>query len=311
MNRLENPPVFTESQNKVEYNRKSSLWRQVIQRLLKNKVALVGLGFLIFIFLFSFAGPFFSPYTNLGVNTATINLPPSAAHWLGTDKLGRDVLTRLMLAGRISLTVGLGAMAMSVTIGALLGILAGYYRGIVDQIVMRTADVLMTIPGLPLLFIMAAVMSEWKVPTDYRIYIVMIMLSLVGWPGLARLVRSQILSLRERQFIQATDALGLRDRRKVLNHLLPNTIPLLIVSGTLSIGGAILSESTLSYFGLGVVPPTASWGNMITAANSLIDFQKRPWLWIPPGMAIFMTVISINLLGDGLRDAIDPNMKRR
>lgn len=308
---MENPPVFTESQNKVEYNRKSSLWRQVIRRLLKNKVALVGLGFLIFIFLFSFAGPFFSPYTNLGVNTATINLPPSATHWLGTDKLGRDVLTRLMLAGRISLTVGLGAMAMSVTIGALLGILAGYYRGIVDQIVMRTADVLMTIPGLPLLFIMAAVMSEWKVPTDYRIYIVMIMLSLVGWPGLARLVRSQILSLRERQFIQATDALGLRDRRKVLNHLLPNTIPLLIVSGTLSIGGAILSESTLSYFGLGVVPPTASWGNMITAANSLIDFQKRPWLWIPPGMAIFMTVISINLLGDGLRDAIDPNMKRR
>ena len=308
---MESPPVSTESQDKVESNKKSSLWRQVIQRLLKNNVALVGLGFLIFIFLFSFVGPFFSPYTNLGVNTASINQPPSATNWLGTDTLGRDVLTRLMLAGRISLTVGLGAMAMSVTIGALLGILAGYYRGIVDQIVMRTADVLMTIPGLPLLFIMAAVMSEWKVPTDYRIYIVMIMLSLVGWPGLARLVRSQILSLRERQFIQATEALGLRDRRKVLNHLLPNTIPLLIVSGTLSIGGAILSESTLSYFGLGVVPPTASWGNMITAANSLIDFQQRPWLWIPPGMAIFMTVISINLLGDGLRDAIDPNMKRR
>lgn len=282
-----------------------------MQRLLKNNAALVGLGFLIFIFLFSFLGPFFSPYVKLGVDPTAINKPPSAAHWLGTDALGRDVLTRLMLAGRISLTVGLGAMVMSVTIGAVFGILAGYYRGIVDQVVMRTADVLMTIPGLPLLFIMAAIMSEWKIPTDYRIYIVMIMLSLVGWPGLARLVRSQILSLRERQFIQATEALGLRDRRKLLNHLLPNTIPLLIVSGTLSIGGAILSESTLSYFGLGVVPPSASWGNMITAANSLIDFQKRPWLWIPPGMAIFMTVISINLLGDGLRDAIDPNMKRR
>lgn len=287
------------------------MWGLVIQRLLKNKVALIGLGFLIFIFLFSFIGPFLSPYTNMGVNTVAINEPPSAAHWLGTDALGRDILTRLMQAGRISLTVGLGAMVMSTTLGALLGILAGYYRGIVDQIVMRTADVLMTIPGLPLLFIMAAVMSEWKVPTEYRIYIVMLMLSLVGWPGLARLVRSQILSLRERQFIQATEALGLRDRRKIFNHLLPNTIPILIVSGTLSIGGAILSESTLSYFGLGVVPPTASWGNMITAANSLIDFQKRPWLWIPPGMAIFMTVISINLLGDGLRDAIDPNMKRR
>lgn len=308
---MESSPVITGSQKKVKQYKASSLWRQVMQRLLKNNVALIGLGFLVFIFLFSFIGPFFSPYTNLGVDPTAINKPPNAAHWLGTDALGRDVLTRLMLAGRISLTVGLGAMVMSVTIGAILGILAGYYRGIVDQIVMRTADVLMTIPSLPLLFIMAAVMSEWKVPTDYRIYIVMIMLSLVGWPGLARLVRSQILSLRERQFIQATDALGLRDRRKLLNHLLPNTIPLLIVSGTLSIGGAILSESTLSYFGLGVVPPSASWGNMITAANSLIDFQKRPWLWIPPGMAIFMTVISINLLGDGLRDAIDPNMKRR
>ena len=308
---MESSSVITGSPNKVKHHKTSSLWRQVMQRLFKNNVALAGLGFLVFIFLFSFIGPFFSPYIKLGVDPTAINKPPSAAHWLGTDALGRDVLTRLMLAGRISLTVGLGAMVMSVTIGAILGILAGYYRGIVDQIVMRTADVLMTIPGLPLLFIMAAVMSEWKVPTDYRIYIVMIMLSLVGWPGLARLVRSQILSLRERQFIQATDALGLRDRRKLLNHLLPNTIPLLIVSGTLSIGGAILSESTLSYFGLGVVPPSASWGNMITAANSLIDFQKRPWLWIPPGMAIFMTVISINLLGDGLRDAIDPNMKRR
>lgn len=308
---MENTPVLTENQTKVNHNRKSSLWGVVIRRLLKNKVALIGLGFLIFVFLFSFVGPFFSPYTKSGVDATAINQPPSSAHWLGTDTLGRDVLTRLMMAGRISLTVGLGAMVMSTTIGALLGVLAGYYRGVVDQIVMRTADILMTIPGLPLLFIMAAVMSEWKVPTDYRIYVVMIMLSLVGWPGLARLVRSQILSLRERQFIQATEALGLSDRRKVLNHLLPNTIPILIVSGTLSIGGAILSESTLSFFGLGVVPPTASWGNMITTANSLIDFQKRPWLWIPPGMAIFMTVISINLLGDGLRDAIDPNMKRR
>ncbi|MBS4210350.1 oligopeptide ABC transporter permease [Bacillus sp. FJAT-50079] len=308
---MESTTVTASSENKIQQQKRSSLWGQVLQRFLKRKIALVGLGFLIFIFLFSLVGPFFSPYVNEGVNTAKINQPPSASHWLGTDKLGRDVLTRLMMAGRISLTVGLGAMVMSVTLGATLGILAGYYRGIVDQIVMRAADILMTLPGLPLLFIMAAVMSEWKVPTEQRLYIVMLMLSLVGWPGLARLVRSQILSLREREFIQATEALGLRDRRKLFNHLLPNTVPLLIVSGTLSIGGAILSESVLSYFGLGVVPPTASWGNMINAANSLIDFQKRPWLWIPPGVAIFLTVISINLLGDGLRDAIDPNMKRR
>ncbi|MBP1916532.1 peptide/nickel transport system permease protein [Lederbergia galactosidilyticus] len=311
LKQMESPSVTTMNPKIQSKQQKSSLWRQVFRRLLKKKIALSGLGFLIFIFLFSFIGPFFSPYGISGVDATNINQPPSSSHWLGTDKLGRDVLTRLMLAGRISLTVGLGAMIMSLTIGALLGVLAGYYKGIIDQIVMRTADILMTLPGLPLLFIMAAVMSEWKVPAEQRLYIVMLMLSLVGWPGLARLVRSQILSLREREFIQATDALGLRDRRKLLNHLLPNTVPLLIVAGTLNVGSAILSESVLSYFGLGVVPPTASWGNMINAANSLIDFQKRPWLWIPPGVAIFLTVISINLLGDGLRDAIDPNMKRR
>lgn len=246
-----------------------------------------------------------------GTNPQMIHQSPSGAHWLGADHLGRDVLTRLMLAGRISLTVGIGAMVLAVSIGGILGILAGYYKGIIDQIVMRLADILMTLPGIPLLFIMAAVMSEWRVPAEQRLYVVMIMLSLVNWPGLARLVRSQVLSLREREFMQATEALGLRDRRKVLNHLLPNVVPLLIVTATLSVGGAILSESVLSFFGLGVVPPTASWGNMINTANSLIDFTNRPWLWIPPGVAIFATVISVNLLGDGLRDAIDPNMKGR
>ncbi|WP_042479029.1 oligopeptide ABC transporter permease [Bacillus ndiopicus] len=306
---MESSAVTLEKNKKLP--RSSSLWRQIARRFLQNKMSLIGLAFLIFIILFSFIGPFFSPYVNLGVDPTNINQSPSAQHWLGTDKLGRDVLTRLMLAGRISLLVGLGAMVMSVVIGGVLGIISGFYRGIVDQIIMRIADVLMTLPGLPLLFIMAAILSEWKVPTEYRIYIVMLMLSIVGWPGLARLVRSQILSLSERQFMQATEALGLRDTRKLFKHLLPNIIPLLIVSGTLSVGGAILSESTLSFFGLGVVPPDASWGNMITSANSLLDFQKRPWLWVPPGLAIFLTVISINLLGDGLRDAIDPNMRRR
>ncbi|GAF11561.1 oligopeptide transport system permease protein OppC [Bacillus sp. JCM 19046] len=295
----------------LEKGQKSSLWREVGRRFIKNKMAMFGLLFLLFIFLFSFVGPFFSPYMTSGTNPQMIHQSPSGAHWLGTDHLGRDVLTRLMLAGRISLTVGIGAMVLAVSIGGILGILAGYYKGIIDQIVMRLADILMTLPGIPLLFIMAAVMSEWRVPAEQRLYVVMIMLSLVNWPGLARLVRSQVLSLREREFMQATEALGLRDRRKVLNHLLPNVVPLLIVTATLSVGGAILSESVLSFFGLGVVPPTASWGNMINTANSLIDFTNRPWLWIPPGVAIFATVISVNLLGDGLRDAIDPNMKGR
>ncbi|BAH45603.1 MULTISPECIES: oligopeptide ABC transporter permease [Brevibacillus] len=289
---------------------RSSLWHEAFLRLKKKRLAMVGLVFLLVMAVGCFIGPFFSPYASGKINTAMINKPPSFSHWLGTDSLGRDILTRLMQAGRISLTVGIASMVLSVSIGALLGALAGFYRGWVDQVIMRVADVLMTIPGLPLLFIMGAVLSEWKIPTDYRIYIVMVMLSLIGWPGLARMVRSQMLTLRESEFMQAAEVLGLRDRRKLFFHLLPNLTPLLIVVATLNVGGAILSESVLSYFGLGVVPPTPTWGNMMDAANTLIDFQKRPWLWVPPGIAIFATVISINLLGDGLRDALDPKQKR-
>ncbi|QDS32650.1 oligopeptide ABC transporter permease [Brevibacillus brevis] len=289
---------------------RSSLWHEAFLRLQKKRLAMVGLVFLLVMAVACFIGPFFSPYASGKINTAMINKPPSFSHWLGTDSLGRDILTRLMQAGRISLTVGIASMVLSVSIGALLGALAGFYRGWVDQVIMRVADVLMTIPGLPLLFIMGAVLSEWKIPTDYRIYIVMVMLSLIGWPGLARMVRSQMLTLRESEFMQAAEVLGLRDRRKLFFHLLPNLTPLLIVVATLNVGGAILSESVLSYFGLGVVPPTPTWGNMMDAANTLIDFQKRPWLWVPPGIAIFATVISINLLGDGLRDALDPKQKR-
>ncbi|MNN18036.1 Glutathione transport system permease protein GsiD [compost metagenome] len=257
-----------------------------------------------------FIGPLFSPYADNKINMALMNKAPDAKHWLGTDALGRDVLTRVLQAGRISLTVGLASMMLSVFIGSLLGAIAGYYRGIVDQIIMRVADLLLTIPSLPLLFIFGALLSEWKIPTDYRMYIVMLMLSFVGWPGLARMVRGQMLSLREREFMQAAVVLGLRDRRKLFNHLLPNIVPLLIVIATLNIGGAILSESVLSFFGLGVMPPTPTWGNMIDAANNMIDFQERPWIWVPPGFSIFITVIAINIFGDGLRDVLDPKQKR-
>jgi peptide/nickel transport system permease protein len=288
----------------------SSLWRQSIRQLKKNKLAMSGFIVVIIMFIACFIGPMFSPYADNKINPAMMNMAPSAKHWLGTDLLGRDVLTRLLQAGRISLTVGLASMALSVFIGTLLGIIAGYYRGIVDQIIMRTADLLLTIPGLPILFILGALLSDWKVPTDYRMYMVMVMLSVIGWPGIARLIRSQMLSLREREFMQAATVLGLRDRRKLFNHLLPNIVPLLIVISTLSIGGAILSESALSFFGLGVMPPTATWGNMIDAANNIMDFEKHPWLWIPPGLAIFVTVIAINIFGDGLRDVLDPKHKK-
>lgn len=290
--------------------RKSSLFRQSLRRLLHNKLAVAGFAVVLFMFVLCFIGPFFSPYTDNKINMAMMNKAPNLQHWLGTDALGRDILTRVMQAGRISLTVGLASMVLSVFLGALLGAVAGYYGGLLDQIIMRIADLLMTIPGLPLLFIFGALLSEWKIPTDYRMYIVMLMLSMVNWPGLARMVRGQMLSLREREFMQAAVVLGLRDRRKLFGHLLPNIVPLLIVMATLNIGGAILSESVLSFFGLGVMPPTPTWGNMIDAANNILDFQERPWLWIPPGLSIFATVIAINIFGDGLRDVLDPKQKR-
>jgi len=290
--------------------KRNSLWNQNIRRFKKNKFALSGLFFIIFMLFFSFIGPFLSPYLSDKLDPLMINNPPSIKHWFGTDQLGRDILTRLMSGGRISLTIGIASMTLSIIIGTILGAVSGFYGKITDSIIMRLADILMSIPSLPLLIILAALMSEWKIPQESRIYLVMIMLSLVGWPGLARLIRGQILSLKEQSFMDAAEVLGLSDRSKIFSHLIPNTIPLLIVIATLGVAGAILNESALSFLGLGVTPPTASWGNMIDAANSFMDFQNRPWLWIPPGAALLLTIISINLMGDGLRDALDPKMKR-
>lgn len=289
---------------------KSSLWRQAFRQLRKNKLALTGLIIVILMFLACFVGPFFSPYSDNDYNLKLMGKAPNLQHWLGTDKLGRDVLIRLLLAGRISLTVGFAAMLCTVVLGTLLGIIAGFYRGFADQVIMRAADLLLTIPSLPLLLIAGSMLSSWKVPTEYRMYIVMLMLSLVGWPSMARMIRGELLSLREREYMQATTVLGLRDRRKLFHHLLPNLAPLIIVIATLNIGSSILLESVLSYFGVGVTPPTPTWGNMIQSANTLLDFQKRPWLWIPPGLCIFATVIAINLFGDGLRDVLDPKHKK-
>ncbi|WP_442604034.1 oligopeptide ABC transporter permease [Paenibacillus sp. KN14-4R] len=288
----------------------SSPWKAAFRRLRKNNLAMAGLIIIILMFAICFIGPLLSPFDNSKINIVQGNKAPTLTHIFGTDNLGRDVLLRTMLAGRISLTVGIVATLITVIIGSALGALAGFYKGFIDTIIMRIADIFLSIPSLPLLIILGTLLSDMKVPPDQRIYIVMFLLGLLAWPGLARLVRSQILTLREQEFMVATEALGLRDRRKIFRHLLPNTIPIIIVVATLSVAGAILAESTLSFLGLGVVPPTPSWGNMVQVAQNFIEFQKRPWVWIPPGASIFITVVAINLLGDGLRDALDPKLKR-
>jgi len=287
-----------------------SPWLQAWRALRQNRLAMLCLILLVVMAVWCVVGPYYSPWRDDATDALMINKAPNAEHWLGTDFLGRDVYTRLLLAGRISLIIGMLTMLLSVTLGYLMGAVSGYVGGITDKIIMRFADLVMTIPSLPLLIVMGAMLSELDFSPDSRVYMVIVMLSLLEWPKLARLVRGQILSLRERDFMLATQVLGLSSRRRLFGHLLPNTVPILVVMATMAVANAILSESALSYLGLGVVPPTPSWGNMMDAANSLIDFQRRPWLWMPPGVAIFITVIAINVLGDGLRDALDPKMKR-
>lgn len=294
----------------VRPRRSRGLWSDTFGRLVTTPAAAIALGVLVLMFLFCFVGPFLSPYTGGEINVRIATHVPTLDHPLGTDDYGRDVATRLMLAGRISLTVGLASMLLSLVLGATLGIVAGHVRGIVEGIIMRLADLLMSIPSIPLLIVLAAILSELKVDPDQRIYIVMVMLSLIGWPSIARLVRGQVLSLREEPFMRATEVLGLSTRSRQFHHLLPNVMPLLIVVATLTTASSILSESALSFLGLGVLPPNASWGNMISAANSLIDFQNHWWLWLPPGVALFITIVAINVLGDRLRDLFDPRSVR-
>ncbi|MCM3785307.1 ABC transporter permease [Neobacillus mesonae] len=305
---IEAAPLKTNTQ--VPVKQPDSPWRMSIRRFTRNRLAVIGLFILVFMVLFCVVGPVISPYSLNDYSVANKNQAPNAQHWLGTDKLGRDILLRVMLAGRISLMVGFVATLVAVVLGSILGALAGFYRKFVDTIIMRIAEIFMAIPSLPLLIIMGAILSDLKVHPSYRIYFLMLIMGILGWTGLARMVRGQILSLREQEFMQATEALGLRDRRKIFRHLIPNTVPIIIVSATLLVASMILSESGLSYLGLGVVPPTPSWGNMIADANNIIEFRKRPWTWIPPGVCILVTVIAINLIGDGLRDALDPKMKK-
>lgn len=281
----------------------------VMRRLKKNKLAMTGMYILIALILMAIFGPMVSPYKMETIDLYNVSAAPTAQHWLGTDTVGRDVLTRLMYAGRISLTVGVVAVVVEVIIGSILGAVAGFYGGVVDSIIMRIVDIFMCFPFLPLLIMLGALMSDLKVKPEYRMFVVMFIIGILSWPGLCRIVRGQILSLREQEFMQAAEALGLSDKRRMFKHLLPNTFASIIVSATLGIGGAILTESGLSFLGLGVTPPTPSWGTMVQVVNDMYILESQPWLWIPPGVCIFLTVMSINLFGDGLRDALDPKLK--
>ncbi len=283
--------------------------KMVLRRLVKNKMAMLGLAMIVIMVIFSFIGPMFMPY---GYNTQTdyVKQPPMDGFFLGTDYLGRDMLTRLMYGGRISIIVGIISVVIEMIIGVLIGAIAGYYGGKVDTILMGITDVVLSLPFMPIVLISASLMSVFKLQGYSRIMILMFIMGVISWPTIARLIRGEILSLREQEFMQATEALGLSDIRKIVNHLIPNVLPTIIVNVTLGVATAIITESTLSYLGVGVTEPIPSWGNLMTVANNLPDFKRRIWLWLPPGLCILIITMGINLLGDGLRDALDPKMKR-
>ena len=275
-----------------------SVWR----KFRRHRLALVGLIFFVVIAIAALTTPWLSPYDPYAMQLADARKPPSFDHPLGTDKLGRDTVTRVFVGGRVSLLVATAAVAISSGVGTFLGMIAGFRRGWADSLIMRVTDVFMAFP----LFVLLIVLVSMLGPSATNVIII---LGFFSWMGVARLVRGQVLSVMTEPYIEAAISAGARSHRIVLKQVLPNSFAPIIVASTLGVANAMLSEAALSFLGLGIQPPTPSWGNMLNAAQSLQVLVNQPWAWIGPGAAIALTVLSINFVGDGLRDALDPHAK--
>lgn len=336
----ENTVAVTEEE---ETYQEMSPIRLVMRRFFRSKLSIVGLVMIAFLFLFSFLGPviyqrwgeetvdrtsvsnfIYQTYDYTDANGNKIEVveqlehvsginnyaSPDSVHILGTDDKGMDVFVRLMYGGRISLTIGFIVVILETLIGVLLGGISGYFGGWVDQLIMRIVDIFNCIPMLPILLIASAMIDSWNIEPDKRIYILMVIITIFSWSGVARLVRGQILSLREQEYITATEVMGLSIWRKIFFHLIPNVMPQLIVSMTLGLGSVILYESTLSYLGLGVQLPKAAWGTMIATSNDPQVLSYHVNMWLPAGFMIVIAVLGFNFIGDGLRDAMDPKARK-
>lgn len=283
----------------VPDKRKWSTWK----RFKRNKLAMAGLVIVIAMYMIAIFAPFIQRYEYDVITAGMRNTPPSAEHWLGTDRNGRDVYSRMVNGARVSLFAGFAAVAIVMTVGVLLGGIAGFFGGFIDSLIMRFTDVLLSIP-LILLLITAASLFKPGLSTT------VIVIGLTSWPGAARLIRGQFLALKTQEYVTAARAMGANSWRMMFRHLLPNTMALVIVEATLWLGFAILLEASLSYLGLGVQIPTPSWGNMLQDGQRDL-IMGAWWMTVFPGMAIFLTVLAFNLMGDGLRDALDPRHRKR
>lgn len=284
-------------------NKNRSYWGEVLYRLRKNRMAMISLYVLMLIILLCAIVPMISPYAIETTNMSNSDQKPSSEHLLGTDKIGRDLFVRLFYAGRISLGVALAVVTIECTIGVILGSLAGYYGGKIDAFIMRLAEIFLSFPFMIICITIVSILGN-------SIITLILVLAVLSWPSIARIVRGQILTLREMEYMEACEALGISDFRRIFKHLLPNVLAYVIVYATLGMAHVILTETSLSFLGLGVSPPIPTWGNMIQEARNTLIIQYKWWYWIPPGICIFISVMCFNILGDGLRDAIDPKMKR-
>ncbi len=276
--------------------------RQVVRRFSRHKLAMSGLAiFLVIVVLCVFA-PMIGRYDPDTVDLMARNQGPSREHFFGTDRTGRDTFTRVLYAGRVSLAVGVVAVAISVAIGLVLGSTAGYFGGRVDNLIMRMTDVMMTFPPVVLILTVSAIAGPGVRNT-------MLVIGLLNWPVPCRLVRARFLQVREMEYVTAARSLGVPSRRIIGRHALPNVIDVMIVYVTLGVANAILLEAGMSFLGVGVQPPTPSWGNMLNVARNISVLEGDPWQWMPAGTAIVLTVLAVNLIGDGLRDALDPRTR--
>jgi len=275
--------------------------RRTINRFLRHRLALGAVFVLATIALFALFAPVVERYPYEEIDLRARATGPTMEHWFGTDRVGRDIWSRTIHGARVSLIVGIMATAISTTIGLVFGALAGYYGGWVDMVIMRFTDVVMTFPSIVIMLTLAAMLPR-------TVWTIVFIIGLLSWPKFARLVHGQFLSLREQEYVVAARTLGIPNRRIIFVHILPNVFAPLVALVTFSVGEAILIEAGLSFLGLGVPPPTPSWGNMLEAARNLEILRDLPWMWIPPAIMTVLTILCVNFIGDGMRDAIDPRL---
>jgi peptide/nickel transport system permease protein len=274
------------------------------QRFRKHKMAMVGLVFMILLFGLAIFAPWLGTIDPTKTSLMDSLQPPSREHWLGTDLSGRDVWSRLAYAARVSLIAGVGSTLIASIIAIILGTFSGFYGGFVDNFIMRVTDVIMCIPDLIIIMALVSVLGPGLIN-------IVIAIGILGWTGKTRLLRGQILAVREKEYVTAAKCSGASNRRIMFRHVLPNSFTPILVAGTLSVAGAILTEASLSFLGFGILPPSPSWGEMLNGARSLTRLQENPWIWMPPGIMILLTVLAINFIGDGLQDSLDPRQKER